>query len=167
LKEIFYVVGLCHVGAFFAGLIVSELFGNIEALLDRLLSFGYGFFIPLFFIYIGINTDLPGIILNLKNLEILMVFIAVGYLAKIVATSLTSWLLGFNRNESLVMGFAMSARLSLVAVAAEIGLSLGLIDIDIYSVLILLAIISLVVSPTLAKHVMGKPQVKIAEEELV
>ncbi len=154
------------IGSFFAGLIVSELLGDVEEVIERLLSFGYGFFIPIFFIAVGARTDLISLISNLKNLEVFAALFTAGYIGKIAGITPISRLLGFNKAESLSMGFAMSARLSLIVAAAELGLEFGLINLDVYSTLVLLAILSVILSPSLSKHVLGKPTVVIPAEEL-
>ncbi len=151
-------------GSFFAGLLFSELQERVEKLVEKLLSFGYGFFIPVFFIAVGVRTDLTTLVSNLRNLEILMSLLAAGFLGKFLGTSFVSKLVGFDKYESLSMGLAMSAQLSLTVAAAELGLATGIIGSEIYSMLILLAIISVLLSPSLAKMLVGKRVVVVSEE---
>ncbi|RLE99056.1 MAG: hypothetical protein DRJ59_08290, partial [Thermoprotei archaeon] len=129
-------------GAFAAGLLISELKEKVEGLVEKLLGFGYGFFIPIFFITVGVRTNLGLVLGSIRGIEILVVLFLVGFMGKILGTSLISTLFGFTKYESLSMGFAMSARLSLIIAAAELGLAVGLISLEIYSMLVLLAIIS-------------------------
>ena len=152
------------VGSFLVGLVIAELRGRAGLLLDKLLSFGYGFFIPVFFIAVGVKTDIWLVIGSVEGLEIMLSLLLAGFAGKLLGTYYTSRLLGFSRHESLSMGFAMSARLSLIIAAAEIGLTIGVIEAEIYSTLILLAIISVVLSPTLAKALIGRGVVKVPEE---
>ncbi|RLE64502.1 MAG: hypothetical protein DRJ38_05350 [Thermoprotei archaeon] len=143
-------------GSFFAGLLLSELQERVEKLVEKLLSFGYGFFIPVFFIAVGVRTDLTTILGNLRNLEILISLLAAGFFGKFLGTSVISKLIGFDKYESLSMGLAMSARLSLIIAAAELGVAAGIIGSEIYSMLVLLAIVSVVLSPSLAKMLVEK-----------
>ena len=113
-------------GSFFAGLLVSEVQEKIEGLMDKLLSFGYGFFIPLFFIAVGVRTNLALILGNIKAIEILLALLLAGFLGKVLGTYVFSRISGFRAFESLSMGFAMSARLSLIIAAAELGLATGI-----------------------------------------
>ncbi|HDI74782.1 MAG TPA: cation:proton antiporter [Thermoprotei archaeon] len=152
------------IGAFAAGLIVSELEEKVEGLLEKLLGFGYGFFIPIFFIAVGIRTDLRLVFGNIRGLEILGALLLAGFTGKIAGTYFISRVSGFSKSESLSMGFAMSARLSLIIAAAELGLTAGLIDQEIYSILVLLAIASVLLSPTLSKLALGRKVPKIPEE---
>jgi len=152
------------IGAFAAGLLVSEIGEKVEGLMEKLLSFGYGFFIPIFFITVGIKTDLRLVFGNIRGIEILLALIAAGFLGKILGTYIISRATGFTKYESLSMSFAMSARLSLIIAAAELGLASGIISSEIYSILVLLAIISVLLSPTLSKIVIGKEIPKVPEE---
>ena len=151
-------------GSFFAGLLLSELQERVEKLVEKLLSFGYGFFIPVFFIVVGVRTDLTTLLSNLRNLEILISLLAAGFLGKFLGTSIISKFVGFDKYESLSMGLAMSARLSLIIAAAELGLAAGIISSEIYSMLVLLAIISVLLSPSLAKMLVGKSVVIVSKE---
>ena len=153
-------------GSFFAGLLISELEERVEGLLEKLLSFGYGFFIPIFFIAVGVRTDLGLILSNVRGIEILISLLLVGFAGKILGTYIASRLSGFTGYESLSMGLAMSARLSLIVAVAELGLAAGLIDPGVYSTLVLLAIVSVLLSPSLAKLVMGKEVLKVPREAL-
>jgi len=151
------VIGIhAIIGSFLAGLLISELRRKVRSLSEKLLSFGYGFFIPIFFITVGIRTNLWLVLNNLREMEILLSLIVVGFVGKIVGTYVASRLVGFNKCESLFIGLSMSARLSLIVAAAELGLSIGLIELNLYSTLILLAISSVLISPTLAKAIMKR-----------
>ncbi len=151
-------------GSFFAGLLLSEFQERAEKLVEKLLSFGYGFFIPVFFIAVGVRTNLTIIFEDLENLEILASLLAAGFFGKFLGTSLISKFAGFDNYESLSMGLAMSARLSLIIAAAELGLAAGIIGPDVYSMFVLLAILSVLLSPSLAKILIGRKTVVISKE---
>ena len=55
-------------GAFLAGAILATYFHYQKGLVDKLNDFGFGFFIPLFFVYTGSTLDIS---LILSDLEIL------------------------------------------------------------------------------------------------
>lgn len=152
------------IGSFFAGLLISELEDKVEGLLEKLLSFGYGFFIPTFFITVGIRTNLKYLISGVGELELLIALLAAGFMGKILGTSIPAKILGFNKYESLSMGFAMNARLSLIIAAAELGVATGIIGPETYSTFILLAVVSVIASPFLAKICIGKSPIVIPKE---
>ncbi len=143
------------IGAFIAGLIISEIMPKERGLLEKKLeSFGYGFFIPLFFILVGAKVNLPAILSNVKNLEFLAVIILVGIASKVVGVSIASNVSGFSLRESLSMGFLHSARLSLIIVGVEIGSELGLIDENLFSIFMILAVVSAILCPSIGKHLL-------------
>jgi len=141
------------IGAFIAGLIIAELIPKASLLEEKLASFGYGFFIPLFFILMGAKVDIPTLISNITNINHLTLIVASGILSKIIGVSIASLIAGFKAKESITLGLLHSARVSLIIAAAEISHELGLIDINMFSTLVILAIISSTLGPTIGKHI--------------
>jgi CPA2 family monovalent cation:H+ antiporter-2 len=150
------------VGAFIAGVLVSEILPRATLQEERLQSFGYSFFIPMFFIFVGAKVNLIPVLSNLNNLAILLSVVATGILAKVVSVSLASRLVGFKIRESLAFGFFHTARLSLIIAAADIFLKLGLIDDSLFAILIVLAVVSAVSAPSVGKHILAKGQTAVA-----
>ncbi|MFQ5796775.1 MAG: cation:proton antiporter [Candidatus Bipolaricaulia bacterium] len=146
------------IGAFIAGLIISELTSTGSVLEEKLESFGYGFFIPLFFILMGAKVDLPALFSNLEAIQLLLVIVAVGILSKVVGVSLIARIKVFNFCESVAFGLFHSARVSLVIAAIEVGRKLGLIDTNLFSIFVILAITSALVGPSLGRYILGSQQ---------
>lgn len=143
------------VGAFIAGLVVSEVVPK-DPVEQKLQSFGYGFFIPLFFILVGSRVNLPVLFSNARDIGILVILIAVALTAKASGVVVVAKLIGLNRSESIALGILHCARLSLIIAVAEVSLELGLIGESIFASLVLLAIISGVVAPALGKRILKK-----------
>ncbi len=151
------VVGVHAIlGSFFAGLVMSGLEGEAEDLLEKLRSFGYGFFTPIFFVSVGAKTDLAPLLSSAAGLELLAALVTVAVAGKVVGALASSALVGLSLAEGLSVGLAMSARLSLVLAAAELGLAVGLIGHDVFSALVLLALVTTLLSPSLAKLVLSR-----------
>ncbi len=148
------------IGAFVAGLIISELTPKASLLDKKLESFGYGFFIPLFFILMGSQVNLPALLSNLSNIKILLLIVIVGIFSKVIGVSLIAKIKKFNWRKSLAMGFFHSARLSLIIAAVEISRRLGFINENLFSTFIILAIISAIVGPSMGKLILGKKERK-------
>jgi len=143
------------IGAFIAGLIISE-FTHRASLLDKKLSsFGYGFFIPFFFIVVGSKINVPALFSNLSNLLILITIIVVAIASKVVGVFTISKVLGMDNKESLSMGFFHASRLSLIIAVGEIGFSLGLIDENLFSAFMLVAIVTALVGPLTGKMLLN------------
>jgi len=134
-------------GAFFAGAVFAMVFRHRGQLEKKLKGFSYGFLIPIFFIYVGVRFDVqalmrPGVLLG----ALALIGVAVGL--KIVAASLLV-LQRFSPREVLAAGTLLSARLSLVIAVAALGARLNLVDRELESQVILLAIVTATVAPTL------------------
>jgi Kef-type K+ transport system membrane component KefB len=144
------------IGGFIAGLIISEIVPKAALAEERLQSFGYGFFIPLFFIFTGAKVNLPALFANVHNLIILLVIVAVGILSKLISVGIVAKLSGLELKESTAFGLFHAARLSLIVAAADISIELGLVDKSLFAMFVILAIVSALVTPLLGKYILAK-----------
>ena len=136
-------------GAFLAGLIISELTDRGGDLEQKLLGMGYGFFVPFFFISVGVNTDVSFIFKNISSLLLLISIISIGIFSKVIGAGTVAKIFGFTTRESLALGFIKAAKLSIVLAGIEIGRSIGLIDFQMYSKFVIFAIVSTLVAPSI------------------
>ncbi|MGB3633565.1 MAG: cation:proton antiporter [Rubrobacteraceae bacterium] len=135
-------------GSFLAGVIVSALSsGEGSALQEKLDGIGYGFFVPIFFIMVGVGFDLPALLSSGRALLLVPILIGVAYAVKLVPILI--FRLQFSWRETIGAGVLMSARLSLIIAAAAIGLDLGVITEAVNSAVILVAVITCTISPIL------------------
>ncbi len=134
------------IGAFIAGMIFSTVFEDTESIEEKLSGVSFGFLIPIFFIYVGINFQMPQ--LNTEVLKLLLILVIMSFVSKTVP-SLLLVLEGLTLKEALAGGFILSAPLTLVIVTAELGKELGVIGHEMESILILLAILTGIVAPTI------------------
>ena len=149
------------IGAFIAGLLISEILPRATLESEKLQSFGYGFFIPLFFIFTGAKVNLAAVFANMDNVIVLLVIIAVGVLAKVVSVAITTRLSGVkSTRRNLAFGLFHTARLSLILAAADISIRLGLIGERLFGIFIILAVITSTVAPALGKYILRKEAVK-------
>lgn len=135
-------------GAFLAGAIASLIPGDEDQTSqEKLDAIGYGFFIPIFFIMVGVEFNLLAVLESTEGLLLLVWLIAVAFLVKIVPALLLK--LRFTWRQSMGGGMLLSSRLSLIIAASAIALGMGLISETINSDIILLAIISCTIAPFL------------------
>ncbi|HEY31487.1 MAG TPA: cation:proton antiporter [Dehalococcoidia bacterium] len=144
------------IGAFIAGLLVSEILPRAVLQQEKLQSFGYSFFIPLFFIFIGAEVNLRPVFSSLNNLAILFAIIAIGILAKVLSVTIACRFSGFKMRQSLAFGLFHTARLSLIIAAVGISLELKLIDDNLFAIFIILAVVSASLAPSLGKYVLTR-----------
>jgi Kef-type K+ transport system membrane component KefB/Trk K+ transport system NAD-binding subunit len=136
-------------GAFLSGILLS-LFLHKERslLLVKLDGMGYGFFIPIFFIMVGVKFD-PS---SLKEFELTLIPFLIILLLLLVAIKLIPSLLfkkQFGPRKALSAGFLLSSRLSLIIAASAIGLELGVISPGINASFIIMAIATCFLGPVL------------------
>ena len=139
-------------GAFLAGAIASLLSGpDDQDSREKLDAIGYGFFIPIFFIMVGVQFNLLAVIESTEGLLLLLWLLIVAFLVKILPSLLLK--LRFTWRQSLGGGMLLSSRLSLVIAASAIALSMGLINETVNSDIILLAIITCTIAPFLFNRI--------------
>lgn len=137
-------------GAYIAGVIFCSL-NDAEYMEQKIDINSYMFFSPIFFVSIGLKTDLSG--LNLEMLWFAIAFVIIGCLSKIIGCSGVSKLMGYKWKESFQIGIGMMARGEVALIVAQKGLSVGIIDPKYFSPVILLIITSSMIVPILLKKV--------------
>lgn len=151
-------------GAFLAGAIISLLRQPDDAeVIHQMEAVGYGFFIPIFFIMVGVDFDLRAIISSPSALLLEPILLLSAILVKFVPTLLMRF--SYSWRETLGAGALLSSRLSLIIAASAIGLRLGVISGPVNSDIILVAIITVTVAPLLFGQLV--PDSKKEEPELV
>ncbi|WP_230498839.1 monovalent cation:proton antiporter family protein [Pseudoneobacillus rhizosphaerae] len=135
-------------GAFLAGVLVSLLSPNQE-LVHKLDSFGYGFFIPIFFVMVGVGLDVWSLLSDPKLLLLIPLLLLALLLSKLVPIYLLiKW---YDKKTVIASGFLITSTLSLVIAAATIGERMGIITSEMSGTLILVAIITSVITPIIFK----------------
>jgi Kef-type K+ transport system membrane component KefB len=145
-------VGLAAIiGAFVVGLIIAEtpVREEVEHGFRSLL----GIFAPFFFAVTGANIDMSAL-LNMELLVIVLVLAALGVVTKLVGGIAGSWKLG--KWNSVVVGVGMSPRGEVGIVVSALGLSLGLINNEIYAVLLAAVILTTLVAPVMLQWVIPR-----------
>lgn len=139
-------------GAFLGGALIALLAGNgATGLRHKLDLFGYAFFIPIFFIMVGVRFDLSALLSSTRALLLVPALLLLAYAIKFAASMLLR--LSFSWRETIAGGAILSSRLSLIIAVSSIGLQLGSIDSATNSAIILVAIITSTVSPLLFSRI--------------
>lgn len=155
-------------GAFLAGAMFAYLFRNNRRLETRLSGFAFGFFIPVFFINVGLLFPLDAL-LEPSVLARAGALIAIAVGAKIVA-SLVFTVRGLTMRESVASGVVLAGQLSVIIALAEFGVELGLIDEGLEAGAILLVGITAIFSPVVFRLLappLAIPTDEAASDELL
>lgn len=137
-------------GAFIAGALFSFVFRAKGPLELKFMSIGNGFFIPFFFISVGLGFDLSAAKAGDPGLLFQLLFFLV--LVRLPAFLLTRPK-DHTAKHALAAALLYSAPLTLLIVIANLGLSLHLVDTTFHASVILLAVLSSVLYPFLFKMV--------------
>ncbi|MFB2236380.1 cation:proton antiporter [Staphylococcus aureus] len=141
-------------GAFLAGVVVS-LLNPDEEMVEKLDSFGYGFFIPIFFIMVGVDLNIPSLIKEPKLLIIIPILIVAFIVSKLIPVMfIRRW---FDMKTTIASAFLLTSTLSLVIAAAKISERLNAISAETSGILILSAVITCVFVPIIFKKLFPVP----------
>jgi len=147
-------------GAFLGGLLLSFFLHKERSLiLLKLDGMGYGFFIPIFFIMVGVNFDTASLndfdntlFIYLGSLFVIL------YAIKLIPVFL--WVRLFGKRTALSGGFLMASRLSLIIAASQIGLNLGIISPSVNAGFIIMAVVTCTLSPLLYNYLTPRCKLK-------
>jgi Kef-type K+ transport system membrane component KefB/Trk K+ transport system NAD-binding subunit len=135
-------------GAFLAGAIISLLKKpEDEELIHQLDAIGYGFFIPIFFIMVGVDFNLTSLISSSTALLLVPILLVSAAIVKLLPTLVFK--ASFSWKQTLAAGTLLSSRLSLIIAASAIGLRIGVISEPFNAAIILVAICTVVIAPPL------------------
>lgn len=144
-------------GAFMAGLAataISPRHGSIVRV--KLDALGYGFFVPIFFIYSGATLDLGAVFDSWDHFLLTPLLLLIAFAAKIVP-ALLGLAPAFGLRRGLAGGALLSANLSLVLAAGAIAEELHIINAGQHGALLLMALLTTVIAPPLFAWLAGRP----------
>ncbi|MBN1785537.1 MAG: cation:proton antiporter [Candidatus Methanofastidiosa archaeon] len=159
--EEMYIAGIT--GCFLAGLLISQT-EEKNFLVTNTKTIGYGFFIPVFFTYIGVAADLKQI-MYAGIVGLLLIIVAI--LGKVVGCYIMCKLSKFDNKDSLTVGIGMVPRMEVAIIIANIGLVQNIIDQSLYSTIILMAFVTTLITPPLLKVVLSEKKPVSAEASQV
>ena len=113
----------------------------------------FGFLIPLFFVNVGLNTDIPSISSNLLLIAVLIVIDIVGTLA---GTLIGVLLNKGGLKEGLIVGFGVLPKGDTELVIATLALNNRLITRDIFTAIIAVAIFSTFFAPIVFRRLVKR-----------
>lgn len=138
------------VGAFMAGAVLEGVrFKNSKELKEGA-EYLHVIFGAIFFISLGILANFRELTINILPFFILLLLVAV--LTKVIGCGIPSRLAGFNKTESLVIGFGMSPRGEVAMIVALIGLTSNIIKQDVYVSIIAMSLLTTILTPFVIRN---------------
>jgi Kef-type K+ transport system membrane component KefB len=132
-------------GAFFAGVMMprnpklnAALSAKVEPLVSVLL-------LPLFFAFTGLRTNL-GALPAANTLKWALAIIAVAMAGKLAGAFIAARLTGVKPRDAAILGLLMNTRGLVELVVLNVGLDLGILPADLFSIMVLMAVITTVIA---------------------
>ncbi|HYU16572.1 MAG TPA: cation:proton antiporter, partial [Candidatus Acidoferrum sp.] len=148
-------------GAFICGTMFRQIAHLERATIHKLESFVFPVLAPIFFGIVGLKVDLWA----LGGGGWLAIVLAVACLGKLIGCTVGSIWGGLRFWEGLSIAVAMNARGAMELVVATIGLSLGILNQEMFSIIVLVAIATSFAAPLGLRLTMRKVRMT-AEESL-
>lgn len=142
------------ISAFIVGLaFVPVIDSELE---DKINTVAYSFFIPVFFIVIGLEID-PFVIFRASESLKSALLITTGLIiSKFLSGSLAALLSGYGLFESCIFGAATVPQMSTTLAVAQLGHQYNIFDTVILTSIVFLSIISTILSPLMINYFVGK-----------
>ncbi|MEV0175660.1 cation:proton antiporter [Streptomyces sp. NPDC050803] len=148
-------------GAFFFGLVMPRdrkvmqaAFGPIEQA-GRLL-------LPLFFVVTGLSVDLTAITAN--GLLVMLAVIAVACLGKLGGVAIPAKLTGMSWRDATTLGLLMNTRGLTELVILNVGLQLGLLSIELFSAMVVMALVTTAMAAPLLSALLAQSNERAQQE---
>ena len=155
-------------GAFIAGVGLSKLSSGMKHDIEQTMShLAYVFLVPIFFVDVGLETDLSAF--PLDALPFMLILLLMAVISKVFGAGFGARVGGFTLRESLRVGVCMVSRGEVGLIIISIGLSSGILDggSELYATLFMVILLTTVLTPPMVRWVFqGKNQGEIANRAL-
>lgn len=135
-------------GAYVGGLILCSI-QDSDYIARKMDINSYMIFGPIFFVSIGLKTDIGAI--NVSILTFALLFVLVGMVTKIVGCGIMAKMCKFNVPDSVKIGVGMMTRGEVALIVAQKGLNVGLLEPVYFTAVILLIVITSISTPIILK----------------
>jgi Kef-type K+ transport system membrane component KefB len=148
-------------GAFIAGLGLGRTHGDARHTIESgLHGLNYALLVPIFFVSIGLRTDLRQ--LSLSDLPFALVLLALAVASKIIGSGGGARLGGFDGRSGLRVGVGMVSRGEVGLIIGSVGLQYGLIPADAFPQIVLVILVTTLITPPMVRWAFRQPKVNPA-----
>ncbi|HEY9636218.1 MAG TPA: cation:proton antiporter [Coleofasciculaceae cyanobacterium] len=147
-------------GAFLLGAVMPKNAGLVRELAQKTEDFVLTFLLPIFFAYSGLRTQIG--LLNSPELWLLCAaVVTVAILGKYVGTYVAARVCGIENREASALGWLMNTRGLTELIVLNIGLSLGVISPLLFTMLVIMALVTTVMTAPLLEWTYPKRLIKL------
>lgn len=149
-------------GAFVAGIMIGQSPILTQHIEEQLRGLIVALFMPVFFGVAGLSIDLR-VLGDPHLLGLTLLFIGIASIGKLGGCYLGSRVARMNHPEALAVGLAMNARGSTEVILATIGLTMGLLNQTLFTIIVLMAVVTTLCMPPLLRWALAR--VPLRDEE--
>jgi len=128
-------------GAFMAGVIMPPSMGFRKVMMEKVEDIALVFFLPLFFAFTGLRTEI-GLINSPELWWVCLFLIIVAVTGKLGGCAIAARLVGESWKDSLKIGTLMNTRGLMELVALNIGYEMGVLPPSIFVILVIMALVT-------------------------
>jgi Kef-type K+ transport system membrane component KefB len=151
-----YKLGIFAIfGGFMIGVILYDQRAVVDAWNQRVGAFVAVFFLPIFFTYTGLRTDI-GSLATASDWGWCLLVIVLATAGKFGGCYVAARMSGLSHAQSGMLGIMMNTRALMELIVLNVGLDLGVISPRMFTMLVLMAIVSTVVTTPLLRFWMPK-----------
>ena len=132
-------------GGFMMGVLLHEQPLFVQAWREKVGQFVLVFFLPIFFTYTGLRTDIH----SLDSLALwawCLLLLALATIGKFLACYIAARRSGLDGRESKAIGIMMNTRALMELIVINVGLDLGVIPPSVFTMLVIMAVVSTIVT---------------------
>ena len=152
-------------GGFLLGLVFHPHTAFVEAWRRQVGQFVLVFFLPIFFTYTGLRTNLLGLS-SAEDWAWLAIFLVAAVISKIAPVYAAARMSGLPPAQSSIIASLMNTRALMELIVLNIGFSLGVIPEDVFTMLVFMAIATTVMTGPLLQYFLpraGLPAERLQE----
>jgi len=152
-------------GGFLVGVIVPRKKGFAHKLLERFEDLVMILFLPLYFTYSGLQTNISSLSSGASwGLVVLIIFAAC--CGKLVGATMAAKLFKVPWRESFILGILMNTRGLVELIVLNVGLQVGVLDVEVFTMFVLMAIVTTVMTtPLLYLFYLRQEDIQTRNEE--
>lgn len=134
------------IAGFFAGLVLSDSIRS-EILIDKLRTMSYGIFIPIFFVAVGMQTNI-GVLADFgATLGLVLTILVASIGTKFFSGWLGARIIGFKQKDAAFVGLATIPQLSTTLAVVFTAVELELVPDTLATAMVILSIVTTMVAP--------------------
>ncbi len=162
LAGIFEKSGLAMIiGAYVMGLSLSKT--DLSFIIQERLAMLQKFFVPIFFCVMGMLINLDKIMSpNILFFGLVYAFFAIS--SKLIGCGIPALFLNFNWRGALRIGVGMVPRGEVALIIAGVGLSSGLINDEVFSIVLIMTFVTLLITPPVLDKLLSSPKPVLRKE---